>query len=63
MVYFEEHLNSHRTEERQVFQDEWSNQEFNRLPDRKAVHGMAARSYENFCLYHTHEWMRSGVSP
>lgn len=63
-TYFEEHIIRQRSEEWQVFQDEWANRSFNRFLDEDAHWYVAAtaRSYHDFALYYANEWFARGVS-
>jgi hypothetical protein len=63
-VYFEEHIIRQRSEEWQVFQDEWAVRSFNRFLEEDAhwYVGATARSYRDFAVYYANEWMKRGVS-
>ncbi len=63
-TYFEEYIIRQRSEEWQVFQDEWAVQSFNRFlgTDAHWYVGATPRSYRDFVLYYANEWLKRGVS-
>ncbi len=62
MTYYEEHHTPARYPEWQVFQDEWSEVEFNRFQGSDRGSSQAARSYMDFAVYYANEYLKRGVS-
>ncbi len=59
-IYFEENRPHRRTEEWQVFMDEWSGNVFPRFAGENP-RSMSAPSYHDFAVYYAHEWLRRGI--